>query len=104
MEGFDVFFLMGNDENTIKVLQQAQKLGIAPKPYVDGMSDQFQQIWKALSLTAPEEVSSKAASSEANSCTARTGLATEARVCLSISFTSGAPSIQLPQEQSNKPP
>ena len=32
MEGFDVHFLMGNDENTIKVSQRAAELGVDPKP------------------------------------------------------------------------
>ena len=31
MEGFDVHFLMGNDENTIKVPQRARDLGVSPQ-------------------------------------------------------------------------
>ena len=45
MEGYAVHFLMGNDENTIKVSQAAEELGLAPKPYVDDMARQFQEVW-----------------------------------------------------------
>src|SRR5271165_7024783 len=33
MEGDIVHFQMGNDENTIKVSQRADELGVAPRPY-----------------------------------------------------------------------
>lgn len=51
MEGFDVHFLMGNDENTIKVSQRAEELGVAPKPYVDDMARQFREVWDALEIS-----------------------------------------------------
>jgi methionyl-tRNA synthetase len=51
MEGFAVHFLMGNDENTIKVTQRARELGLEPKPYVDDMARQFQDVWKALEIS-----------------------------------------------------
>ncbi len=51
MEGFRVHFLMGNDENTIKVLQRAEELGIEPKPYVDDMARQFREVWSALEIS-----------------------------------------------------
>ncbi len=51
MEGYAVHFLMGNDENTIKVSQRAEELGVAPKPYVDDMARQFQEVWKALEIS-----------------------------------------------------
>jgi leucyl-tRNA synthetase len=47
MNGYDVHFLMGNDENTIKVEQRASELGLEPKPYVDGMAEQFREVWAA---------------------------------------------------------
>src|SRR6266849_4058133 len=40
MEGFDVRFLMGNDENTVKVAKRAAELGLAPKVYCDDMARQ----------------------------------------------------------------
>ncbi|HEX8199461.1 MAG TPA: methionine--tRNA ligase [Isosphaeraceae bacterium] len=51
MEGHAVHFLMGNDENTIKVSQRAEELGVAPQPYVDDMARQFQDVWRALSIS-----------------------------------------------------
>jgi methionyl-tRNA synthetase len=51
MEGCSVHFQMGNDENTIKVSQRAEELGIAPKPYVDEMAGQFQDVWRALEVS-----------------------------------------------------
>src|SRR3954471_18753180 len=51
MEGDAVHFLMGNDENTIKVSQRAEELGQEPKPYVDEMARQFQEVWKALEIS-----------------------------------------------------
>ncbi len=47
MEGFDVHFLMGNDENTIKVAKRAAELGREPKEYCDDMAGQFQEVWRA---------------------------------------------------------
>ena len=51
MEGYAVHFLMGNDENTIKVSQRAEELGIEPKPYVDEMARQFREVWAALEIS-----------------------------------------------------
>jgi methionyl-tRNA synthetase len=51
MEGDLVHFLMGNDENTIKVEQAAEKLGLEPKAYVDDMARQFQEVWAALEIS-----------------------------------------------------
>ena len=51
MEGDSVHFLMGNDENTIKVSQRAEELGLGPKPYVDDMARQFQEVWLALEIS-----------------------------------------------------
>jgi len=51
MEGRSVHFLMGNDENTLKVSQRAEELGVAPKPYVDDMARQFREVWEALDVS-----------------------------------------------------
>ena len=51
MEGLDVHFLMGNDENTIKVSQRAEELGVEPKAYVDDMARQFREVWSALEIS-----------------------------------------------------
>jgi methionyl-tRNA synthetase len=51
MEGYDVHFLMGNDENTIKVARRAAELGRDPKEYCDEMARQFQEVWRALEIS-----------------------------------------------------
>src|SRR6476646_9702576 len=51
MEGYDVRFLMGNDENTIKVAKRAAELGQTPKAYCDDMARQFQGVWQALEIS-----------------------------------------------------
>ncbi len=51
MEGESVHFLMGNDENTIKVSQAAEAQGVEPKPYVDDMARQFREVWAALEIS-----------------------------------------------------
>ena len=54
MEGYAVHFLMGNDENTIKVPQRARELGVSPQEYVDDMARQFQDVWRALDISYDE--------------------------------------------------
>ncbi len=51
MEGESVHFLMGNDENTIKVSQAAEAKGVEPKAYVDDMARQFREVWSALEIS-----------------------------------------------------
>jgi methionyl-tRNA synthetase len=51
MEGYQVHFLMGNDENTIKVAKKAGELGRDPKEYCDDMAAQFQEVWRALDIS-----------------------------------------------------
>lgn len=51
MEGFDVFFLMGNDENTVKVSKRAAELGQDVQAYCDDMARQFREVWNALDIS-----------------------------------------------------
>ncbi|CAN5186038.1 methionine--tRNA ligase [soil metagenome] len=51
MEGYDVVFLMGNDENTVKVSQKAAELKLDTQAYCDDMAKQFQDVWKALDIS-----------------------------------------------------
>ena len=51
MEGYDVFFLMGNDENTLKVSDRAKELGKLPQEYCDEMALQFREVWDALDIS-----------------------------------------------------
>jgi methionyl-tRNA synthetase len=51
MQGYDVHFLMGNDENTVKVSKRAAELGKDPKAYCDEMAGQFKEVWCALDIS-----------------------------------------------------
>ena len=51
MEGYDVFFLMGNDENTVKVSQRAVQLGRDVQEYCDDMAVQFKEVWDTLEIS-----------------------------------------------------
>ena len=51
MEGYDVFFLMGNDENTLKVADRAKELGQDVRAYCDDMARQFREVWDALDIS-----------------------------------------------------
>ena len=54
MEGYEVFFLMGNDENTIKVARRAQELGLGTQAYCDDMARQFREVWSALDISCDD--------------------------------------------------
>jgi methionyl-tRNA synthetase len=56
MEGYDVHFLMGNDENTVKVANRAAELGQDTKAYCDDMARQFREVWDALGISYDEFV------------------------------------------------
>jgi methionyl-tRNA synthetase len=56
MEGFDVFFLMGNDENTVKVAKKAAEVGQDVQAYCDEMAKQFRAVWDALDISYDEFV------------------------------------------------
>jgi methionyl-tRNA synthetase len=60
MEGYEVFFLMGNDENTIKVAKKAKELGRDPKEYCDDMAWQFQEVWRALEISFDDFIQTSA--------------------------------------------
>jgi methionyl-tRNA synthetase len=51
MQGGRVHFLMGNDENTVKVSRRAAELGKDPKAYCDEMAEQFKDVWRALDIS-----------------------------------------------------
>jgi len=53
-KGDDVFFLMGNDENTWKVAKRARELGEDPKAYCDRMAEEFKSVWRALDISFDE--------------------------------------------------
>jgi len=51
LRGFATYFLIGNDENTIKVSRRAAELGLDPKSYVDQMADVFKAAWRDLNIS-----------------------------------------------------
>ncbi len=51
MQGYRVHFLMGNDENTVKVARRAAELGKGVKAYCDDMAGQFKEVWRALDIS-----------------------------------------------------
>jgi methionyl-tRNA synthetase len=46
MRGYDVFFLTGTDEHGQKIQSYAEKKGISPQQYVDGVAGDIKNIWK----------------------------------------------------------
>jgi methionyl-tRNA synthetase len=54
MEGYDVFFLMGNDEHAAKVAKKAGELQQTPKTYCDTMAAEFKQVWRSLDISFDE--------------------------------------------------
>ncbi len=54
MLGQPTFFLIGNDENTVKVSRRAAELGLDPKSYVDQMAEVFKAAWRDLNISNDE--------------------------------------------------
>src|SRR5262249_3921441 len=50
-QGYDVFFLMGNDENTVNVAKKAAGAGQDVQAYCDDMARQFREVWDALEVS-----------------------------------------------------
>ena len=51
LAGDDVFFLTGSDEHGQKIQQAAEKEGMTPLQYVDGIVAGFQNLWKRLNIS-----------------------------------------------------
>jgi len=51
MAGRETFFVTGTDEHGDKIAEAAQKAGITPKAYADGISAQFRSLWPELCIT-----------------------------------------------------
>ena len=51
MTGRETFFVTGTDEHGDKIAEAAQKAGISPKQYADGISSQFRSLWPELAIT-----------------------------------------------------
>src|SRR5437016_1011110 len=50
LKGDDVFFLSGVDQHGQKVQQSADKHGVPPQEFVDGVTAKFQALWKKLDV------------------------------------------------------
>lgn len=50
LKGDDVFFLTGVDQHGQKVQQSAEKQGVAPQEFVDGITKKFVALWEKLDV------------------------------------------------------
>ena len=50
INGKDVYFLTGLDENSVKTLQAAEKEKLNPKEYTDKMAEKWKSAWKILNI------------------------------------------------------
>jgi hypothetical protein len=51
LAGFDVHFVMGNDEHSQNVFKKAREAGLDPLAYCDQMEQEFRQVWRRLNLS-----------------------------------------------------
>ena len=51
LAGFDVHFVMGNDEHSQNVFRRARELGMEPLEYCDRMEVEFRTVWRRLNLS-----------------------------------------------------
>lgn len=51
LAGFDVRFVMGNDEHSQNVFRQAAEAGLDPITYCDQMEREFRQAWSSLNIS-----------------------------------------------------
>lgn len=49
--GEDTLFLTGTDEHGDKIVQAAEKAGLEPQAFVDGISGQFHDLWEKMGIT-----------------------------------------------------
>ena len=49
--GYDVFFLTGTDEHGQKIQELAEKAGITPQKYVDGVAGEIRTIWDLMNTS-----------------------------------------------------
>jgi methionyl-tRNA synthetase len=50
LKGEEVFFLTGVDQHGQKVQQSAEKAGVAPQEFVDGITEKFSALWEKLGV------------------------------------------------------
>jgi methionyl-tRNA synthetase len=50
LQGKEVFLLTGTDEHGLKIQSEAEKSGKKPQEFVDGIVDEFKELWKKLDI------------------------------------------------------
>ncbi len=51
LRGDEVFFLTGTDEHGLKLQRAAEKRGVHPKEFVDGMVNRYKEYWRILDIS-----------------------------------------------------
>src|SRR5690606_8832373 len=51
LAGFDVRFVMGNDEHSQNVFRKARELGLDPVAYCDRLEAEFRSVWARLNVS-----------------------------------------------------
>ena len=51
LAGYDVRFLMGNDEHSVNVKKRSEEEDLSPKEYCDRMEKEFRVIWSKLNIS-----------------------------------------------------
>ncbi|MDE7193658.1 MAG: methionine--tRNA ligase [Oscillospiraceae bacterium] len=51
MQGYDVMFLTGTDEHGAKIQQNAEKAGMPPQEFVDGIVEKFKKLWSFMGIS-----------------------------------------------------
>ena len=49
--GYDVYFCTGTDEHGQKIQNYAERAGVEPQKYVDGVSDVIKGIWEKMNVS-----------------------------------------------------
>jgi methionyl-tRNA synthetase len=50
LQGYDTYFLMGNDEHSLNVFKEARAKNLDPQEYCDGMAEKFKGTWADLDV------------------------------------------------------
>lgn len=51
MDGYDVFYLTGTDEHGQKVQKAAERKGVSPQAFVDGLAERITALWERLDIS-----------------------------------------------------
>lgn len=51
LKGYETFFLTGTDEHGLKLQRAAERKGIHPKEFVDGMAEKYKAYWRLLDIS-----------------------------------------------------